>query len=64
VTVDWGGKTYTAVLDADDIVTTWLGNKYIGEGFWTGSEIDSWRRRLPKPVRDELSQRLVAATRT
>jgi hypothetical protein len=39
----------------------WIdGVSFVGEGTWTGTEIDVWSKLLGEPIRAELSRRLAA----
>jgi hypothetical protein len=51
--------TYEARLHRDGAVSIWLDRvSFVGEGKWTGTEIDLWSKLLAEPVRAELSRRL------
>jgi len=60
VELDSEDGTFVAALDADGIVLIWLDGGWVGEGRWTGTEIDIWSQVLAEPVRAELSRPLAA----
>ena len=56
--------TYEARLHRDGVVSIWLDRvSFVGQGRWTGSEIDLWSKLLADPVRAELSRWLAMVVR-